>query len=239
MRKYRFLNKIATAIIIATLSFSCKSSVSRNAEQAKATDKPKPQPNLVYGDLIIKEQSDYLMIPVAIPEQNTDKGIDLSLSRSYENQRNNPLYNIIFSQKQGGEAHLLLNKKAIITSFDLLEVKAADKPTTRVWLYKIIDQDTNTDKKLNGEDATIGYLSDLSGKNLQQITPNNTRIISWVVVPSQNAIFLKIIKDSDNDKKFTEEDKTNFVRVNLDKIGMGTEIISDQIEQEIKSYVFK
>jgi len=237
MRGYSFLNKITTAIIIATLSFSCKSSVSRNTEQAKATDKPKSQPNIVYGDLIIKEQSDYLMIPVTVAEQNEDKGIDLKLSRSYE--RNNQLYNIIFYRKQDGEAHLLLNKKAIITSFDLLEVKAANKPTTRVWLYRIVDQDTNTDKKLSSEDATIGYLSDLSGKNLQQITPNNTRIISWVVVPSQNAIFLKIIKDSDNNKKFTAEDKTNFVRVNLDKPSMGTEIISDQIEQEIKSYIFK
>ncbi|MEH2356568.1 hypothetical protein [Nostoc sp.] len=239
MKNYRFLNKITTAMIVAALSFSCKSSVSRNAEQAKATEKPKPQQNLIYGDLIIKEQSDYLMIPVSLAEQNEDKGVDLNLSRSYENGRNNQLYNIIFYQKQGSEAHLLLNKKAIITSFDLLEVKAANKPTTRVWLYKIIDQDTNIDKKLNSDDATIGYLSDLSGKNLQQITPNNTRIISWVVVPSQNAIFLKILKDSDNDKKFTKEDQTNFVRINLDKIGMGTEIISDQIEQEIKSYVFK
>ncbi|MEH2270885.1 MAG: hypothetical protein V7K68_21135 [Nostoc sp.] len=239
MRNYRFLNKITTAMIVAALSFSCKSSVSRNAEQAKATEKPKPQQNLIYGDLIIKGQSDYLMIPVSLAEQNEDKGVDLNLSRSYENGRNNQLYNIIFYQKQGSEAHLLLNKKAIITSFDLLEVKAANKPTTRVWLYKIIDQDTNIDKKLNSEDATIGYLSDLSGNNLQQITPNNTRIISWVVVPGQNAIFLKILKDSDNNKKFTQEDKTNFVRVNLDKIGMGTEIISDQIEQEIKSYVFK
>lgn len=237
MRGYSFLNKITTAIIIAILSFSCKSSVSRNAEQAKATEKSKPQPNLIYGDLIIKEQSDYLMIPVTLAEQNEEKGIDLKLSRSYE--RNNQLYNIIFYQKQDGEAHLLLNKKAIITSFDLLEVKAANKPTTRFWLYRIVDQDTNTDKKLSSEDATIGYLSDLSGKNLQQVTPNNTRIISWVVVPSQNAIFLKIIKDSDNNKKFTAEDKTNFVRVNLDKPSMGTEIISEQIEQEIKSYVFK
>ncbi|MGF1933831.1 MAG: hypothetical protein RM347_005450 [Nostoc sp. ChiQUE02] len=238
MKNYSFLNKITTAIIIATLSFSCKSSVSRNPEQAKATDKPKPQPNLVYGDLIIKDQSDYLMIPVTLTEQNEDKGIDLKISRSYE-RNNQLLYNLIFYRKQDGEAHLLLNKKAIINSFDLLEVKAVNKPNTRVWLYKIIDQDTNTDNKLSSEDAIIGYLSDLSGNNLQQITPNNTRIISWVIVPSQNAIFLKIIKDSDNDKKFTAEDKTNFVRVNLDKPGMGTEIISDQIEQQIKSYVFK
>ncbi|MEH1965102.1 hypothetical protein [Nostoc sp.] len=238
MKNYSFLNKITTAIIIATLSFSCKSSVSRNPEQAKATDKPKPQPNLVYGDLIIKDQSDYLMIPITLTEQNEDKGIDLKISRSYE-RNNQLLYNLIFYRKQDGEAHLLLNKKAIINSFDLLEVKAVNKPNTRVWLYKIIDQDTNTDKKLSSEDAIIGYLSDLSGNNLQQITPNNTRIISWVIVPSQNAIFLKIIKDSDNDKKFTAEDKTNFVRVNLDKPGMGTEIISDQIEQQIKSYIFK
>ncbi|QLE43581.1 hypothetical protein FD723_26135 [Nostoc sp. C052] len=239
MKTYSFLKQITTAIVIATLSFSCKSSISRTAEQAKATDKPQPQPNIIYGDLIIKEQSDYLMIPVAVSEQNKDKGIDLKISRSYENERSNQLYNIIFYQKQSGEAHLLLNKKAIINSFDLLEVKAAQKPTTRVWLYKIIDKDTNTDTKFNSEDATIGYLSDLSGKNLQQITPDNTRIISWVVVPGQNALFLKIIKDSDNNKKFTAEDKTNFVRVNLDKIGMGTEIISDQIEQQIKSYIFK
>jgi hypothetical protein len=66
MRNYRFSNKITTAIIVATLSFSCKSFVSRNADQAKSTDQPKPQQNLVYGDLIIQEQSDYLMIPITI-----------------------------------------------------------------------------------------------------------------------------------------------------------------------------
>ncbi|QHG18697.1 hypothetical protein GJB62_23735 [Nostoc sp. ATCC 53789] len=238
MMKYNKLsNKITTAIIITLLSFSCKSSISTKAEQAQATDKSKSDPNLVYGDLIIKEQSDYIMIPVVLPEQNEDKKTDLSLSRSYE--RNNQLSNIIFYRKQDGESHILLNKKAIIASFDLLEVKAVEKPPTRVWFYKILEQDTNIDTKLNSEDATVGYLSDLSGKNLQQITPNNTQIINWVVVPSQNAIFIKIIKDSDNDKKFTGKDKTNFIRVNLDKPAMGSEIISNQIEQEIKSSVLK
>ncbi|MDF5711248.1 MAG: hypothetical protein PUP90_27150 [Nostoc sp. S4] len=237
MKNYKFLKKITTAIIIAAVSFSCESKITRKTEQAKATDKPKSQSNIVYGDLIIKEQSDYLMIPVNLPEDNQEKESNLNLSRSY--QRKNLLYNIIFYRKQDGETHLLLNKKALINSFDLLEVKAAEKPITRVWLYRIIDQDTNADQKLNIEDAIIGYISDLSGKNIQQITPNNTKIINWVVVPGQNAIFIKIIKDSNNDKKFTEEDKTNFVRVNLDKPGIGTEIVSEQVEQEIKSYVFK
>ncbi|BAY74443.1 hypothetical protein NIES25_08560 [Nostoc linckia NIES-25] len=237
MKNYTFLKKITTAIIIAIVSFSCEPEVTRNGEQAKATDKPKPESNIIYGDLVIKEQSDYLMIPVNFPDQDREKQNNLSLSRSYE--RSNNLYNIIFYNKQDGEGHLLLNKKAVINSFELLDLKAANKPITRLWLYKIIDQDTNADKKINGDDAIVGYISDLSGKNLQQITPNNTQIINWVLVPSQNAIFLKIIKDSNNDQKFTGEDNTNFVRVNLDRPGIGTEIISDRLEQEIKSYIMK
>ncbi|MFN6569199.1 hypothetical protein [Dendronalium sp. ChiSLP03b] len=237
MNNYRCLSKISTAMIVATLCFSCESIPTRKTEQVKAADQQKTQPNVVYGELIIKEQSDYLMIPVNITEPDRDKGINLDYSRSYK--RENPLYNIMFYHKQDGETHLLLNKKAIINSFDLLESKAATKPQTRFWLYRILDQDTNADKKLNSEDAIVGYLSDLSGKNLQQITPNNSQVIKWVVIPSQNAIFLKIIKDSNNDKKFTEADKTNFIRVNLDRPGMGTEIISEQIEQEVKSYILK
>ncbi|MBW4563196.1 MAG: hypothetical protein KME32_19020 [Mojavia pulchra JT2-VF2] len=235
----KFLNKITTAIVLSTFTLSCEASVTRRIEktQVKAAEEQKLEPNIIYSDIIIKEQSDYLMIPVYLAEHNQDKESNYGLSRSYV--RDNKLYNFIFYHKQDGESHLLLNKKAIINSFELLETKSASKSPIRFWLYKILEQDTNTDKKLNSEDALIGYLSDLSGKNLQQITPNNTQVINWVIVPSQNALFIKIIKDSNNDKKFTERDKTNFIRVNLDKPAMGSEIISDSMEQEIKSYILK
>ena len=231
--------KIATAIFIATLAFSCDSNSNRNTEQTKAntTAKPNTKQNINYGDLIIKEQSDYVMIPVTSTEQNSNKDSNYGLSRS--SGRDYKIYNFIFYRKQDGETHLLLKKKAIINSFDFLETKILGKTPTRLWLYKILEQDTNADKKLNFEDAIVGYISDLSGKNLVQVTPNNSQILNWVIIKSQNALFLKIIKDSDNDKKFTENDKTNFIRVNLDKPAMGTEIISEQIEQESKSYIFK
>ncbi|MBH8555320.1 hypothetical protein I8751_23820 [Nostocaceae cyanobacterium CENA357] len=230
--------KIFIAVSIATFSCSCEPSVTKKVEQAKATGEPQPQPSIIYGDLVIKEQSDYLMIPVNLAVQNQKQDKSWDFSRSYE-RNNSQLHNIIFYHKQDGVSHLLLNRKAIISSFDLLEVKTTGKAPIRVWLYKILDEDTNKDQKVNNKDAIIGYISDLSGKNLQQITPNNTKIINWVVVPSQNAIFLKIIKDSDNNKKFTAEDKINFIRVNLEKPSMGTEIISEQIEQESKSYILK
>jgi len=237
MKKYTLLKKIATAIIIGVVSFSCEPEVTRNGEQAKATDQTKLESNIIYGNLIIKEQSDYLMIPVNFTDQDRNQDNNLSVSRSYG--KSSSLYNIVFYRKQDGEAHLLLNKKALINSFDFLEVKTTNQTVTRIWLYKIIDQDTNGDKKINTDDAIVGYISDLSGKNLQQITPNNTQVLNWVVVPSQNAIFIKILKDSNNDKKFSAEDNTNFVRVNLDRPGIGTEIISDRLEQEVKSYIVK
>ncbi|MDZ8055807.1 MAG: hypothetical protein RMX68_017355 [Aulosira sp. ZfuVER01] len=231
--------KITIAVFIATFAFSCEPIDNKRIEktQAKATEEQKPQQNIGYGELIIKEQSDYLMIPVTLSERSQDKDSNYSLSRT--SGKENKLYNFIFYHKQDGATHLLLNKKAIINSFDFLETKLVGKTPTRLWLYKILEQDTNADKKINFEDATLGYISDLSGKNLVQVTPNNSQILNWVIVPSQNVLFLKIIKDSDNDKKFTERDKTNFMRVNLEKPAMGTEIISDSIEQEAKSYIFK
>ncbi|MBH8561582.1 hypothetical protein I8748_05210 [Nostoc sp. CENA67] len=235
MKNDRFWKRISTAIIIAGLCLSCESSTIKKTEQVKAAENQNTELNVDYGELIIKEKSDYLMIPVYVTVHDQNQEDKLNFSRSYE-RANKPLYNIIFYHKQDGISHLLLNQKAIINSFDFLETKTSNKPPTRFWVYKILEQDTNQDKKLNSEDAVIGYLSDLSGKNLQQITPNNSQIINWVVVASQNALFIKILKDSNNDKKFTEKDKTNFIRVNLDQPGMGTEIISDQIEQQIKSY---
>jgi hypothetical protein len=225
--------KITTAFFIATVVLSCEPRTKTPVEPATATPEEKSQQNISYGDLIIKEQSDYLMIPVMLTEQEPDKLNQYGLSRSYGKEKK--LNNFIFYHKQDGINHLLLNKKAIINSFDFLEVKSADKPPTRYWLYRIIEQDTNADKKLNFQDAIVGYISDLSGKNLVQITPNNTQMVNWVVIPSQNALFIKINKDSDNDKKFTEQDQSNFIRVSLDKPGMGTEIISNSLEQKIKA----
>ncbi|MBD2440385.1 hypothetical protein [Nostoc sp. FACHB-110] len=239
MKNYRFMRTITTAIIVALLSLSCDNNVRKTEEsRAKASAQSNSQANIIYGDLIIKTESDYLMIPVNVIDKNRaeEGGLNLGSRSSYEKD-NGRLNNIIFYRKQDGENHLLLNKKAIINTYEFLESKTADKPPLRYWIYRIIDQDTNQDNKLNSEDAIVGYISDLSGKNFQPITPNKTQMLNWVVIPSQNAIFIKILKDSNNDNKFTAEDQTNFVRVSLDKPNVGNEIISEPLEKQIKSYV--
>jgi hypothetical protein len=234
--KYNY-RLLTLTIFLATYCLSCSASLQRKTEQAKANSPQQKAPQISYGDFTIKEQSDYLMIPVQVKGGDNQSKI-LDSSSSYK-RSNTTLYNLIFYRKQDGDTHLLLDKKAIINSFHFIETKTPPQSPTRVWLYQIIDKDTNQDQELNQEDAVIGYISDLSGKNLQQVTPDNTKIINWVVVPSQNAVFIRIIKDSNNDNKFTATDKTNFIRVNLEQPSIGTEIISDEIEQKIKSYIVK
>ncbi|WP_427160302.1 hypothetical protein ACQFX9_00965 [Aliinostoc sp. HNIBRCY26] len=235
--QYYWLGKITLALFLVSFLFSCRTKIDRATEQSQAiAQEQQKEPTISYADLIIKEQSDYVMIPVNVEESNRDQGSILDSSRYYK-ENSSLLYNLIFYRKQDGETHLLLDKKAIINTYEWIETKSAGKPPTRVWLYRIIDQDTNKDKKLDSQDAVIGYISDVSGKNLQQVTPQNTKVLNWVVLPSQNAVFIRIIKDSNGDNKFTSADKTNFVRVSLEQPKMGTEIISESIEQKIKSYL--
>lgn len=239
MVSHSFLRKTATAILLSSLLLSCRGRVTRQTEQqqTKATE-PSSTQNIVYGGLVIKEQSDYILIPVSLSEDKNQKRNPFSGSSSYYRD-SNFIYNIIFYRKQDGESHLLLNKKALVSSFDFLEKKEQRKSPTGFWLYRIIENDTNGDNQLTYEDASIGYLSDGSGKNLQQITPNNTQMLSWSVVQSVGAIFIKIVKDSDNDKKFTERDEATFIKVSLDAPSVGTEIINEQIKQQIKSITLK
>ena len=238
MNIYNSILKLIVSIIVATASISCNASVNRNNQQSQVNAQQTPQPNIVYGNLIINEKSDYLMIPVSIfPDMNQDEKSWInkaSSSSSYRNQKN--IYNLIFYSKKDASKNILLDRKAIIKSFDLIEKKQTGQPIKRFWLYRIVEKDTNGDKKLNYQDATIGYLSDLSGRNLQKITPDNTQLNSWNIVQSTGAIFLEITKDTDNDKKF---DTKSYIRVNLDNPSIGKEIISNQVENEIKSYIVK
>lgn len=101
-------------------------------------------------------------------------------------------------------------------------------------LFHIIDSDTSADGKLDGEDAITGYLSNLGGKSLQAITPPDTQLMNWVFDEKSGAIFVTIRKDSDGDRKFTQKDNIDFVRVNVSKPNIGKEIIEGKTRQELQ-----
>ncbi len=235
------LKQIITLTLLAGFSLSCSSNP--NKKETKVADANASQasdPHIIYGNLIINDKSDYLMIPVDVATGNEEGNFLFGSSRySGKNGKVKP-YNIIFYSKKDGKSHILLNKKALINDFKLLEYKQeSGKPPKRFWFYKIIEKDTNGNKQLDSQDATVGYISDLSGKNLKQITPSGTQIMNWNVIQSIGAMFIKIIRDSDNDNRFTEKDRTAFIKVNIDNPEIGKEIISNQLEKEIQSHIVK
>ncbi len=200
------------------------------------TEQPNGKP-IFYENLIFASDSDYVVIPIGLDASEKERS---PVSGSYE--RGRIIYNFIFYNKKNGQSHLLLDRKAIVKSFkflDEIDPKAdKDKPAAtkrRSILFHLIEQDTNGDEHLNRHDAIVGYLSDLSGKNLQQITPSDAQFLDWQFDKSSNALFVQVLNDSDNDRNFTAEDEKTFLRVNLEKPEMGQDIIGDDVREKIQS----
>jgi hypothetical protein len=258
MITHNIFRKVATVFALIAITLSCSST--RTVTQAQKGSE-KPQPQIGYGNLIIDSESEYIMIPVILSSNQKESGRDPISSKlsSYEDYRGSGMvgYNMIFYNKTSGESNILLNRKALISQFEYLlgkkepekssnqnvptnqpkqnpSKKVSRKPQNQLLLFHIIDSDTNADGKLDGADAIIGYLSNLAGKSLQAITPPNTQLVSWIFDEKSGGMFITIRKDSNGDRKFTEKDGIDFVRVNVSKPSVGKEIINVKTRQELQ-----
>lgn len=182
---------------------------------------------LEYGEVIIQDDVQEVIIPVGISVESYNR---FSSSSKFHSQSDlydaNSLLatNLIFYNPKNNKTHLLLEQKAVISQFNYLQnpdlnrevtnkitrriatAKNQSPPAQKI-IYKIIDNDTDADGKLTRADAEIGYLSNLSGKELVQITPAQTKLLNWQLAPQTNMILISLQLDSNEDKKFTREDR--------------------------------
>ena len=242
MVSYKRFRNLATAALLCVLSLSCTATMTKNAVQSSEEQK------LEYGNLVVPDHtpSDYLLIPVGLPIEHKTRG--KFSSSDYYNYSEKDIYNLIpynliFYNKATGEAHLLLPRNVLIDNFTFL----TEKPETKegaaqpegkgkaiALLVKLIENDTNGDGAINRQDAIVAYLADIDGKNIKPIMPPKTTLISWHLDAKVGFLLLKIRKDSNNDGKFTKEDESTFIRVNLENTEIGTEIIPEAIRQQIE-----
>ena len=232
------------------LSLSCTGSVNPFSPSTTANANDSEE-NIVYGELIFPENSDYLIIPVGFSQDYRKIGGSVlpttDYSRGSESVRGKPMmmYNMIFHHKQKAESHLLLSKNSIISAFNFIslpsdeEAKAEQQVLeTQFILLEIISEDTNNDEKLDRKDAIVAYLADASGKNVTQITPSNTKVVSWHLDKNQGFLLFKVIQDSDQNKEFSAVDDTSFIRVNLKDIKIGSDIITEPMRQQINQKLY-
>ncbi len=234
--------RCAIASLLCALSLACTGTVNRQSTltTASASD---TEPNISYGDLIFPQQSDYLMIPVGFyKDEKSSKSLfskDVYRDSAYDRMSLMTIYNLIFHNRRTGESHLLLSENTLISSFHLInEENEAGEPIKNQFVFiEVIPEDTNQDGNRDRQDAVIGYVANASGKNLQQVTPDNTNLVFWQIDKPLGFLLLKVVQDSNSDRQFTGEDDISFIKVPLGNPGIGSDIITPEMREQINQRV--
>jgi hypothetical protein len=234
--------RYAIASLLCGLSLACTGTVNRQSPltTANATD---AEPNISYGELIFPQQSDHFIIPVGFSkdEKRARRVIseDVYGNSVYEQMSPMTIYNLIFHNRRTGESHLLLSENRLISSFELIneENEAGEAIKNQFVFIEVIPEDTNQDGNRDRQDAVIGYIADASGKNLKQVTPDNTQLVFWQIDKPLGVMLMKVVQDSNNDRQFTGEDDISFIKVPLGNPGIGPDIITPEMRQQINQRV--
>ncbi len=114
--------------------------------------------------------------------------------------------NIIFFNSKTEETYPLLETYGYISSIDIPHYYNGVKPPEekrRKWnLYKIANNDSNGDGRINEMDNSPYFISDIFGKALTQITPDTLQLDSHWIDDDGNKIYFESITQLDNKDEF-------------------------------------
>jgi hypothetical protein len=246
---------LISILIIALLAFSsCKL---KPKEDEKEKTKLKKNDALIIGNPFDYGINDLLLFPVGsnykpeiIENRNTDAEIktinavqNLSFSvncgtlndrmaqKEYINNNEDKfdIRNILFYNLKTGLTYPLISDTLHILSFALH--KEFDKSLI---FYRIVKNDINKDSIFNSHDPVMLFVSDIYGKNLTQITPDNEQFVDYFYYPQTQTILIKTIIDADKDKNFTNFDETNFREMKIKEPAMGREIFKKSLKDSLR-----
>ena len=107
-------------------------------------------------------------------------------------------------------------------------------------LYEICDIDYNKDKKLNEKDPELLYVSEINGKNLKRISPQDEDLQYFEIIPKSEQILIRTLRDINQDSIFNNEDESIWYKAEFSsnewKIG---EIIDSLQRKRIENLYFK
>jgi hypothetical protein len=221
------------------LMVSCKQPQPANTPAEKATDSaavvndPKNNLNIQASSFTEIDSSGILMFPLSMGETGRDKG-----SFSYKDMPGSSNWNIIFYNAKTGAYHLLSEQKMLISSFESKYNSSDNNPVipylAKYIFYQVITTDYNNDKLLNSDDPQYLFISDKEGNNFRQISPAGCDLRSWDFIKSANKVLITATKDSDNNKKFEENDEVSVFEVDMEKETPATEIFPQEFKNKLK-----
>ena len=103
--------------------------------------------------------------------------------------------NALFFSGERGEAYPMLDRVAYIARVELPQHMRSRGASTESLpehlLFEIAMEDTNGDQRINDSDRSAFYLSDYSGKDLRQITPDSLKLDDYWYSPDGSGIFFE------------------------------------------------
>ncbi len=165
--------------------------------------------NLQFNFPTILDSSEWVLYPLTLElTEETTMGIK---SGGYGGQKT--FWNVAFFNTDTKQNRLLSDSlKMIINSISPANTLSKysgnqNQVVYNLIHYSIIKNDFNEDGNLNSDDPEYLFISDFSGKGFKQISPDNTDLIGWQNLESANKILIQARKDSNDDKKFDEDDE--------------------------------
>ncbi|MDB2473782.1 hypothetical protein N9W70_04960 [Schleiferiaceae bacterium] len=165
--------------------------------------------NLQVNNPIVLDSSDWVLYPLTLEElEETEMGFK---SSSYSRQH--AYWNISFYNSQTKETRLLSDSlKMLINSISpknhvFIQSEFREKGNQGLIYYSITTKDFNQDGKLNSDDPKYLFISESSGKDFKQVSPDNFDLLHWQTIRKENKILIQTRKDINKDKEFDTDDE--------------------------------
>ena len=114
--------------------------------------------------------------------------------------------NVIFFNQDESQVYPLLEDFGYISFMDVpryyRNTNLSEQPERDYILYKIALKDTDGNGRINESDSSSYYITDLTGKNLQRITPSslNLKLLDFLNDEKNEILFEQVIKKEQKDE---------------------------------------
>jgi len=223
------MSKRNFSILAITVLLSCNQSSQRESGSGSSDSETNPIDNLNIQTYSFTEvdSSGIILFPLSMGETKRNGG-----SLSYKDIPDYSHWNIIFFNTKTDEYHLLTDRKMLIRSYEL---KSNDETVYHHIFYRVTSFDNNKDKLLTTDDPEYLFISDRTGKNFRQISPEEYSLINWEFIQSSNKVLMAVKKDSDKNNKFDDADEITTFEIDVEKDSLPRQVFPGDLKDKLKT----
>jgi hypothetical protein len=149
-------------------------------------------------------------------------------------------WNIVFYNTATGKYHLLDEQRKMRITVEKDDEEDGTKygkdhiKADTLLYYKVTLCDANKDGKLTSEDPAYLFSSNKQGYNFKQISPDSLHVSNWQIIRSTNKLLLQVIKDTNKDGKYNDEDESIPYVFDMKTGELAKEVFADDFKQSIE-----